>query len=130
VVFWLCGLMLCGLPVIVQLLSEFQCFLFEFFPAIEDSLPSAIPDVFRGQIVQALMVAVVVVVGDEGLDLRLHAPARRTNNPNHGINPEAHSLTGTDSGERSKHKPDEFIARDHIEQCDGMLDRLIERLSD
>src|SRR5210317_803415 len=61
--------MLCGLPLIVQQPSSFQCFLLEFSPIIENRLPSSAPDVFWCQIVQAFMVAPFVVMSHERADL-------------------------------------------------------------
>ena len=70
-VFWLCGLMLCGLPLIVQLPSSFQRFLLEFSPVIENSLPSSAPDVFWCQIAQAFMLSPFIVMIHELSDLSL-----------------------------------------------------------
>ncbi len=63
--------MLRGLPFIVQLPSEFQRFLFEFSPSIENRLPSPAPDVFRCQIIQAFMVSPGVIVDHKLVDLLL-----------------------------------------------------------
>ena len=54
--------MLCGLPVIVQLLSEVQRLLFEYSPAIKNRLASSAPHVFGGQVVQTFMISLRVVM--------------------------------------------------------------------
>ncbi len=46
-------------------------FPFDPFSFQQNGLPPAEVDISRGQIVEALMIAVVVVVDDEGLDLDL-----------------------------------------------------------
>jgi hypothetical protein len=42
---------------------------FDPFPFDEDGLAAPEEDVGRGEVAQALMVAAVIVVGDEGIDL-------------------------------------------------------------
>ena len=46
------------------------------FAVEQDGLAAAEVDVGRGQVAQALMVAVMIVMGDEGLDLASSAPGR------------------------------------------------------
>ena len=55
----------------VSLFSEFQRFLFECSPGIENRLSSPAPDVFRCQIIQAFMVSPGVVVDHKLVDLPL-----------------------------------------------------------
>ena len=45
--------------------------MFDFLAFIEDSLTASEIDVFRGQVIQALMIPPCVVVGDELLDTLL-----------------------------------------------------------
>ncbi len=66
--------MLRGLPFIVQLPSEFQRFLFECSPGIENRLPSPAPDIFGCQIIQTFMVSPGVVVDHKLVDLPLKIP--------------------------------------------------------
>ncbi len=51
--------------------SLFDCLSFDPFSVQQDGLAPSEVDVCRSQIAQALVIAVVVVVGDEGLDLSL-----------------------------------------------------------
>jgi len=46
------------------------------FAVEQDGLAAAEMDVGRGQVAQALVVTLVIVVGDEGLDLRLEVAER------------------------------------------------------
>lgn len=43
---------------------------FEFFPFEQDSLAAPGIDIGRGEVVQALVIALMVVISDEGVDLR------------------------------------------------------------
>ena len=50
--------------------SEFDCVLFDPFALEQDGLTASKVDVGRRQVLQALMVAAVIVVLDEAIDLR------------------------------------------------------------
>jgi hypothetical protein len=65
-----CLLMLCRLAHVRQA-SFFHGVLLDASPSLDDGLISAEVDVGRREITEALVVPVVVVVGDEGLDLPL-----------------------------------------------------------
>ena len=49
----------------------FECLSFDPFSCVQDSLAASEVDVGRRQVAQALVVALMIVVGDERLDLNL-----------------------------------------------------------
>lgn len=66
--------MVLGGRIAVLQVPAFDVFPFDTFPFDQDGLAAYKVDGGRGQIVQALMVAAVIVALEEGLDLGVEAP--------------------------------------------------------